>query len=182
MATAIVESQLRNVPYGDRDSLGLFQQRPSQGWGPARELLNPVLAAGKFFDALVRVPRWALRPLGAAAQAVQRSAFPDRYAPTEPAAAALVARFWVGPDHPVPGPARARSRAAAAASTLACPDQGSAELPPGPGPLIDPGRLPTGFTLPADRSSGPSCRRLSLSSASRTGGAARGRTLSTVPG
>ncbi len=149
VATAIVESQLRNVRYGDRDSLGLFQQRPSQGWGHPRELLNPVLAAGKFYDALLTVPRWALRPLGAAAQAVQRSAFPDRYAAHEPAAVALVGRFWVGPDHPKPG-AGSGERAAAAASTLACAGQGGAERPPGPGPVIDPGRLPPGFTLPAD--------------------------------
>ena len=149
VSTAIVESQLRNVRYGDRDSLGLFQQRPSQGWGPPRELLNPVLAARKFFDVLVTVPRWALRPPGVSAQAVQRSAFPERYAPMEAAAAALVARFWIGPDTPLPG-APAADRTAAAALTLACPDQGGAELPPGGGPPVDPSRLPPGFTLPTD--------------------------------
>jgi hypothetical protein len=149
VSTAIVESQLRNVRYGDRDSLGLFQQRPSQGWGPPRELLNPVLAARKFYDALLAVPRWALRPPGVAAQAVQRSAFPERYAPVEAAAAALVSRFWVGPDIPPPD-TPAADRAVAAALTLACPDQGGAELPPGSGPAIDPARPPPGFALPVD--------------------------------
>lgn len=148
VSTAIVESRLRNVTYGDRDSLGLFQQRPSQNWGVPRDILNPMLAAGKFYDALVALPRWELLPPGVAAQAVQRSAFPGRYAPNESAAADLVTRFWVGPDRPT-GPPTAN--AAAAAATLACPDQGGADLPsrPGTGP-VDPTRLPDGYTLPAD--------------------------------
>jgi hypothetical protein len=148
VSTAIVESTLRNVRYGDRDSLGLFQQRPSQGWGAPRELLNPVLAAGKFYDALVGIPRWAVRPPGSAAQAVQRSAFPERYAPAEPDAAALVTRFWVGPD--VPPPRDPGAAQAAALATPACPDQGGAELPARGGITVDPRRVPPGFTLPAD--------------------------------
>jgi cell wall-associated NlpC family hydrolase len=147
VSTAIVESGLRNIAYGDRDSLGLFQQRPSQDWGLPRDILNPVLAAGKFYDVLVTVPRWALLPPGVAAQAVQRSAFPRRYAPNEPAAADLVARHWVGPDDPG---GTAADREQAALATLACPDQGGAELPPGPGSTVDPDRIPPGYTLPAD--------------------------------
>jgi hypothetical protein len=58
VTTAIVESQLANVHYGDRDSLGLFQQRPSQGWGGPADILNPAAATGKFLDHLVAVPRW----------------------------------------------------------------------------------------------------------------------------
>src|SRR5450756_2391424 len=54
-ATAIVESKLRNVRFGDRDSLGLFQQRPSQGWGTAAQILDPVHATNKFYDALIKV-------------------------------------------------------------------------------------------------------------------------------
>ena len=55
MATAYQESSLRNRPNGDRDSVGLFQQRPSQGWGTAEQIMDPVYAAGKFYDALVEV-------------------------------------------------------------------------------------------------------------------------------
>jgi hypothetical protein len=152
VSAAIVESRLRNVAYGDRDSLGLFQQRPSQDWGLPRDILNPALAAGRFYDALVALPRWAGLPPGTAAQAVQRSAFPLRYAPQEAAAADLVARFWVGPDDPGgTGPGgTAADRERAALATLACPDQGGAELPSGPGPPLDPARVPPGYTLPID--------------------------------
>jgi cell wall-associated NlpC family hydrolase len=120
VSTAIVESQLHNVNYGDRDSIGLFQQRPSQGWGPPRELLEPVLAAQKFYDALLALPQWAFAPPGVAAQAVQRSAFPLRYAPEEPAAAALVARYWIGPDAPA-GQAPAGQASAGQASAAKGP-------------------------------------------------------------
>ena len=59
-AAALQESKLQNLPYGDRDSVGVFQQRPSQGWGPRRELENPVYATSKFFSALAKVPVEAL--------------------------------------------------------------------------------------------------------------------------
>lgn len=90
LATAAQESRLRNLPYGDRDSVGLFQQRPSQGWGTVLDLLRPDYAATKFFQALLRVPGWEQLPVTVAAQAVQRSAFPSAYARWEPLAAALV--------------------------------------------------------------------------------------------
>jgi hypothetical protein len=80
LATAQQESKLRNLDYGDRDSVGLFQQRPSQGWGPKEQLLDPVYASGKFYDALVKVRNWQTLTVAAAAQAVQRSGFPDAYA------------------------------------------------------------------------------------------------------
>jgi hypothetical protein len=79
LATAMQESRLRNLDYGDRDSLGLFQQRPSQGWGTPEQVQDPVYAAGKFYDGLVRVPGWDTRRLTDAADAVQRSAFPEAY-------------------------------------------------------------------------------------------------------
>lgn len=79
IATAIVETGLINLPTGDRDSVGLFQQRPSQGWGSVAQIMDPVYAAGKFYDALVKVPNWESRSIGDISQAVQRSAFPDRY-------------------------------------------------------------------------------------------------------
>jgi hypothetical protein len=89
LATAAQESGLRNLDYGDRDSLGLFQQRPSQGWGSAQEILDPEYAATQFYQALLAVPGWQELPLTEAAQAVQRSAYPDAYARWEPLAEAL---------------------------------------------------------------------------------------------
>ena len=73
-ATAWQETKLQNLPYGDRDSVGIFQQRPSEGWGPRRLLLQPVYAAGKFFAALAAVPRYRQIAVYKAAQAVQHSA------------------------------------------------------------------------------------------------------------
>ena len=89
LATAIQESELRNPPGGPDDSIGLFQQRPSQGWGTPAQLADPSYAAGKFFEALLKVPGWQSMAVTDAAQAVQRSAFPDAYAKWEADAAAL---------------------------------------------------------------------------------------------
>lgn len=77
-AAALQESKLTNLNYGDRDSLGVFQQRPSEGWGTPQEIMNPVYATGRFFAALVAVPGYLRMPVYQAAQAVQRSA--DGYA------------------------------------------------------------------------------------------------------
>ncbi|MGZ4506929.1 MAG: hypothetical protein ACXVX8_16430 [Blastococcus sp.] len=79
LATAQQESHLRNLDYGDRDSLGLFQQRPSQGWGTPAQVRDPVHAAGKFYDHLVKVPGWEKGDLTTVADTVQRSAFPLAY-------------------------------------------------------------------------------------------------------
>ena len=83
LATAYQESKIRNLDYGDRDSLGLFQQRPSQGWGTPEQVRDPVYAAGRFYDELVTVPEYTEMPVTEAAQAVQRSAFPTAYADHE---------------------------------------------------------------------------------------------------
>ncbi|MFF8830266.1 hypothetical protein [Streptomyces sp. NPDC015131] len=91
LATALQESALRNIRYGDRDSLGLFQQRPSQGWGTEAQILDPVFSAGKFYDHLAEVPGYSRLPLTVAAQRVQRSGFPQAYAKHEPDAALLAA-------------------------------------------------------------------------------------------
>jgi hypothetical protein len=91
LATALQESGLRNISHGDRDSLGLFQQRPSQGWGTPKEIMDPAYAAGKFYDHLVKVPGYTRLPLTVAAQRVQRSGFPQAYAKHEPDAALLAA-------------------------------------------------------------------------------------------
>src|SRR4051812_3971292 len=73
IATALQESKLHNLPYGDRDSLGLFQQRPSQGWGAPAQLLTPSYAAGAFYRHLRKVDRWERLPVAEAAQNVQHS-------------------------------------------------------------------------------------------------------------
>ncbi|MGI3780561.1 MAG: hypothetical protein ACRYG2_07255 [Janthinobacterium lividum] len=89
MATVYQETGIRNLDYGDRDSVGLFQQRPSQGWGSEKRLMDPYYATTKFYNALVRVKSWETRDITKVAQAVQRSAYPDAYADHEPDARVL---------------------------------------------------------------------------------------------
>ncbi|MFR0358061.1 heavy metal transporter [Streptomyces sediminimaris] len=91
LATALQESGLRNIEHGDRDSLGLFQQRPSQGWGTAKQILDPTYAAGVFYEHLAKVRGYTRLPLTVAAQRVQRSGFPEAYAKHEPDAELLSA-------------------------------------------------------------------------------------------
>lgn len=91
LATAIQESGLRNIEHGDRDSLGLFQQRPSQGWGTSKQIMDPTYASGVFYDHLVKVPDYSRLPLTVAAQRVQRSGYPEAYAKHEPDAVLLAA-------------------------------------------------------------------------------------------
>ena len=151
VTTAIVESGLRNLPSGDRDSLGLFQQRPSQGWGTPERILTPALATATFLDHLVGVPGWATLAPGVAEQLVQHSAFPDAYAPQEAGAADLVTKFSTGPNNPLPlapnlsGPA---DRLASLAVT-GCPDQGGSNIPLGPSDL-NAKAMPPGYQLPAN--------------------------------
>jgi hypothetical protein len=83
LATAYQESKLYNLESGDRDSLGLFQQRPSQGWGSRQQILNPYLATTAFYDALQRVDGYETMRVTEAAQEVQRSGFPEAYADHE---------------------------------------------------------------------------------------------------
>jgi hypothetical protein len=85
IATAIQESKLRNLDYGDRDSLGLFQQRPSQGWGTVEQVQDPIYATNAFYDALVAVDGYQQMEITVASDRVQRSAFPDAVADHEPA-------------------------------------------------------------------------------------------------
>src|SRR6266542_5433483 len=114
VAVALQESDLRNLPGGPDDSIGLFQQRPSQGWGAPEQLMDPDYAATKFFQALLQVPGWQAMAVTDAAQAVQKSAFPDAYAKWEPDATMLVSALtgavadctaavgpmgWVAPVH-----------------------------------------------------------------------------------
>ncbi len=96
LATAQQESRLRNLDHGDRDSLGLFQQRPSQGWGSEDQVQDPVYAAGIFYDRLVQVPGWDTGRLTDVAQAVQRSGFPELYQQHEGMAVELTAALQQG--------------------------------------------------------------------------------------
>ncbi|WP_190172295.1 heavy metal transporter [Streptomyces mirabilis] len=91
LATALQESGLRNIQHGDRDSLGLFQQRPSQGWGTTKQIMDPTYAAGIFYEHLAKVPDYTRLPLTVAAQRVQRSGYPQAYAKHEPDATLLAA-------------------------------------------------------------------------------------------
>jgi hypothetical protein len=84
IATAIQESKLRNLTYGDRDSVGLFQQRPSmEVWGTKEEILDPVHSANGFYDALVKIDGYESMVITEVAQKVQKSAYPDAYADHE---------------------------------------------------------------------------------------------------
>jgi hypothetical protein len=89
IAAARQESKLRNIDYGDRDSLGLFQQRPSQGWGTADQIMDPVYASNAFYDVLVEIEGYQSLPITKAAQQVQHSAFPTAYAEHEAEARAF---------------------------------------------------------------------------------------------
>lgn len=89
LATAFQESKLRNLDHGDRDSLGLFQQRPSQGWGTASQIKDPTYAINKFYDELQKIQGYQQMRITEAAQKVQHSGFPEAYADHETDARAL---------------------------------------------------------------------------------------------
>jgi peptidoglycan DL-endopeptidase CwlO len=118
LATAMQESTLRNINYGDRDSLGLFQQRPSQGWGSPAQVLDPVYSTTIFLDKLLQVPNWDRLPVTVAAQTVQRSAFPDAYAKWEGLAAELVSQLAGVADPTGCGPNTATLPAGAAGNAI----------------------------------------------------------------
>ncbi|TNU73521.1 hypothetical protein FH969_10900 [Miniimonas arenae] len=100
IATAMQESRMRNIDYGDRDSLGMFQQRPSQGWGTPEQVMDPVYAVNTFYDHLVQVDGYPDMAVTDAAQAVQRSAFPQAYAQHEALARAFASALagWTTAD------------------------------------------------------------------------------------
>jgi hypothetical protein len=89
LATAYQESKIRNINHGDRDSLGLFQQRPSQGWGTASQVRDPYHATNAFYDALQKIPEYKTMRITEAAQKVQRSGFPEAYEDHAPDARTL---------------------------------------------------------------------------------------------
>ena len=126
LAAALQESKLYNLRGGDRDSLGLFQQRPSQGWGTPRQILDPVHATNAFYDALEQVPGYVDLRVTVAAQRVQRSGYPSAYAVYEKDARALAsamtgfsaAAFWCHVAAPEGSPPPAGQRAQAMRAAL----------------------------------------------------------------
>jgi hypothetical protein len=100
-ATAMQESHLHNLGYGDLDSVGVFQQRPSEGWGPASKLRDPVFATSRFFHALAAVTGYQRMPVYRAAQAVQHSADGHAYIQYQPIASKLTAAFTGAHPHAV---------------------------------------------------------------------------------
>ncbi len=107
VATALQESNLTNLPHlggrNDHDSIGLFQQRPSQGWGTVAQLADPAYQSRKFFEKMLRIADWQLLPLTVAAQRVQVSAYPNAYAKHEPLAAHTVDLLSGGASRAVGG-------------------------------------------------------------------------------
>lgn len=134
VATALQESRLRNLPYGDRDSLGLFQQRDS--WGPPAVRLDPVASTGLFLDALTGVSGWEHLPVTLASDRVQRSAYPLTVAKWETHAQALVASYWPATDTAA-GPQ-------AATPGMSCPKEGDTA----PGHDQPTALSPAGYILP----------------------------------
>ncbi|MGW3039029.1 hypothetical protein ACWC9T_03065 [Kitasatospora sp. NPDC001159] len=133
LATAMQESKLRNLAGGDRDSIGLFQQRPSMGWGTPAQIADPVYATNKFLDGLVKVNGYTRMPLTDAAQAVQKSGYPQAYAKHETKATLLTSALagrepgsfsCVVHDYAKPDPADSPSPTAGATATpVAQPDR-----------------------------------------------------------
>ncbi|MCX4826179.1 NlpC/P60 family protein [Streptomyces sp. NBC_01142] len=138
LATALQESTLRNIDHGDRDSLGLFQQRPSQGWGTRQQVLDPVYASTKFYKALRSLKDWEHMPLTVAAQKVQKSGLPDAYAKHEPLATALQRAIA-----PTLGAAGASPALTGGFGTGGCVTQAGADYGD-----IAPGKLPDGYQIP----------------------------------
>ena len=98
-ATALQESKLTDLNYGDRDSVGVFQQRPSEGWGTTRQIEDPVYASGRFFAALAAVPRYRQIPVYQAAQDVQHSADGSAYGQYATVGAQLADAFYGTAPH-----------------------------------------------------------------------------------
>src|SRR5262245_22948136 len=139
VATALQESRLHNLPdlgpRNDHDSIGLFQQRPSMGWGTPEQIADPVYAAGKFYDKLVTVPGWQGLPLTEAAQDVQDSAYPDAYAKQEPFATAIVNSLAGG-----------AARAGGSLASRQCTTPGQVAASGWTVPVV--GRITSGFRTP----------------------------------
>ncbi|WP_406080437.1 NlpC/P60 family protein [Streptomyces zaomyceticus] len=150
LATALQESGLRNLTWGDRDSLGLFQQRPSMGWGTANQILDPVHASTKFYEGLKKVSGWQSLSVTQAAQAVQRSGFPEAYAKWEPLATALQKAIEpllpkTGDGGPSPDPSPSGVGGPSPSSTGGCSAEGDGT----DFGTIPAGALPKEYSIPA---------------------------------
>ncbi|MEU1073592.1 MULTISPECIES: NlpC/P60 family protein [unclassified Streptomyces] len=148
LATAMQESRLRNLDSGDRDSLGLFQQRPSMGWGTAQQIRDPVYASERFYKALLKVKGWQQMTVTQAAQAVQASGFPDAYAQWEPLATALqkaIAATFPGGEKDQPAKDGDTSKDTKAPTSGCGPSEDGSSYG-----RIPEGSVPKGYTIPKD--------------------------------
>ena len=144
LATAMQESTLRNIDFGDRDSVGLFQQRPSQGWGTVEQIMDPVYSSKKFYEGLQEILGWESMTVAQAAQAVQRSAYPDAYAKWEPLARAL--QEAIAPTLEEEGQADDEAADSADSDPGECAEESDGS---GYGPIPE-GTLPEGYEVPED--------------------------------
>ncbi|MER6424682.1 C40 family peptidase [Streptomyces sp. NPDC001137] len=148
LATAMQESRLRNLNYGDRDSLGLFQQRPSQGWGSAQQIRDPVYASEQFYKHLLKVSGWQQMAVTQAAQAVQKSGLPDAYARWENLATALqaaIAKTFPGGANDTDGKDADQGKQPSPGTTGCAPDQDGSGFG-----RIPEGSVPKGYKIPKD--------------------------------
>ncbi|MFE2108018.1 C40 family peptidase [Kitasatospora sp. NPDC059463] len=153
LATALQESGLRNLSSGDRDSLGLFQQRPSQGWGTAEQIQDPVYASTAFYKALLDVSGWEQLPLTVAAQKVQKSGFPDAYAKWESLASALqqaISQTLPGGSGTGGSPSPTAPPAPSPTPSLTSGGCGTGAGTGTDWGTIPPGVLPAGYQIPTD--------------------------------
>lgn len=127
IAAGLQESKLTNIPagQGDRDSVGVLQQRPSQGWGKPEQLADVRFATGAFLTALIKVPRWQTDPLATVIQKVQISADGTAYAQHEGTASSIVTALWGAPR----GIACTFGKPAKVASVASVASQLSRDLP-----------------------------------------------------
>lgn len=147
LATAMQESRLRNLNYGDRDSLGLFQQRPSQGWGSAQQIRDPVYASEQFYKHLLKVDGWQQMTVTQAAQAVQKSGLPDAYAQWENLATALqaaIVKTFPGAGDDADDKDTNQSERPSTSTTGCAPGQDA------PFGRIPEGSVPKGYSIPKD--------------------------------
>ncbi|MGW3937418.1 C40 family peptidase [Streptomyces sp. NBC_00024] len=155
LATAMQEGRLRNLNYGDRDSLGLFQQRPSQGWGSAQQIRDPVYASEQFYKHLVKVSGWQQMTVTQAAQAVQKSGLPDAYAQWENLATALqdaIAKTFPGGGNDADGKDADQGKKPSTSTTGCAPGQDGSGFG-----RIPEGSVPKGYAIPKDAD--PKARR-----------------------
>ncbi|MFF3640395.1 C40 family peptidase [Streptomyces sp. NPDC002564] len=150
LATAMQESRLRNLGSGDRDSLGLFQQRPSQGWGTAQQIRDPVYASEQFYKHLLKVDGWQQMKVTQAAQAVQKSGYPDAYAQWEDLATALqkaIAKTFpdAGKGKPVKDTPKGKDEESETSTRGCAPDKDGTSFG-----RIPEGSVPKGYKIPKD--------------------------------